>query len=237
MGQLDGRVALVTGAARGIGRAISDRFAAEGATVLRLDREPGDGLICADITDDVVVDGVIGGLVAEHGRIDVLVNNAAASNTKAAFADLTLAEWRLSMDVNLTGTFLVSRAVIHAMREQGGGVIINVASQLGSVAVAGRSAYCATKGGLLQLTRAMALDHAGDGIRVNALSPGAILTERLLDTYGTAEAANDALAAKHPIGRIGMPEDVTGAAVFLASDESGFMTGADLIVDGGYTAQ
>ncbi len=237
MGQLNGKITLVTGAARGIGKAISDRFAAEGALVIRLDRHPDPGITCADVTDETAVETVVREAVAEHGRIDVLVNNAAASNTKAAFADLSLADWRQSLDVNLTGMFLVSRAVIKAMRGTGGGVIINVASQLGSVAVPGRAAYCTTKGGVLQMTRAMALDHSDDGIRVNALSPGAVLTERLLDTYGTADAANAALAPKHPIGRIGMPRDVTGAALFLAGDDSAFMTGADLIVDGGYTAQ
>ncbi|WP_245947386.1 SDR family NAD(P)-dependent oxidoreductase [Jannaschia seohaensis] len=227
----------MTGAGRGIGKAIADRFVQEGATVVRLDREAGDGILCADVTDETAVERAVQDAVAAHGRIDVLVNNAAASNTKAAFADLTLADWRLSMGVNLTGVFLVSRAVIRAMRKTQGGVIVNIASQLGSVAVPGRSAYCTTKGGILQMTRAMALDHAEDGIRVNSLSPGAVLTERLVDTYGTQEAATAALAPKHPIGRIGLPRDVTGAAVFLACDESAFMTGSDLVVDGGYTAQ
>ena len=228
---------MVTGAGRGIGRAIAGRFAEEGATVLRLDRDPGPDILCCDVTDESAVDGVVRGAVEAHGRIDILVNNAAAANTTRAFADLSLDEWRLAMEVNLTGTFLVSRAAIRAMRAAGGGVIINVASQLGSVAVPGRAAYCTTKGGLLQLTRAMALDHADDGIRVNSLSPGAVLTERLLDTYGSAGAAEAALAPKHPIGRIGDPAEIAGAALFLASDDAGFMTGADLVVDGGYTAQ
>ncbi len=237
MGQIDGKVAMVTGAGRGIGRAIAERFADEGATVLRLDRDPGPDILSCDVTDEGAVDGVVAGAVATHGRIDILVNNAAAANTTQAFADLSLDDWRLALEVNLTGTFLVSRAVIRAMRAAGGGVIINVASQLGSVAVPGRAAYCTTKGGLLQLTRAMALDHAGDGIRVNSLSPGAVLTERLLDTYGSAGAAEAALAPRHPIGRIGVPAEIAGAALFLASDDAGFMTGADLVVDGGYTAQ
>jgi NAD(P)-dependent dehydrogenase (short-subunit alcohol dehydrogenase family) len=150
---------------------------------------------------------------------------------------MALADWQRALDVNLTGAFLMSRTVLAAMRRTGGGAIINITSQLGSVAVPNSSAYCASKGGLLQLTRAIALDHAADNVRVNSLSPGAVMTDRLTALYGSREAVNAALAPKHPIGRIGLPRDIAGAAVFLASDDAGFMTGADLIVDGGYTAQ
>lgn len=131
----------------------------------------------------------------------------------------------------------MSRAAIPFLASSGGGSIINIASQLGSVAVPENPAYCASKGGLIQLTRAMALDHADVGIRTNALSPGAVLTERLVSAYGSEEAVRDALTGKYPLGRIAMPDDLVGAAVFLASDDSRFMTGADLVVDGGYSAQ
>jgi NAD(P)-dependent dehydrogenase (short-subunit alcohol dehydrogenase family) len=150
---------------------------------------------------------------------------------------LPLAEWDRALRINLTGVFLVCRAVLPSMLRTGGGVIINVASQLGSVAIPNSAVYCATKGGVLQLTRALALDHAGDGVRVNSLSPGAVLTPRLTGLYGSGEKAEAELSPKHPIGRIGRPEEIAGAAVFLASSDATFMTGSDLVVDGGYLAQ
>jgi len=240
MGRLTGKTALVTGAARGIGAAIADRFAAEGARVARLDLSScagNDLTLTADISDEASVVQAVAQTRKEFGRIDILVNNAASSNSQTPIGDLSLAEWRRTIDVNLTGTFLLSRAVIGVMRDTGGGVIINIASQLGSVAVQGRAAYCASKGGILQLTRAIALDHAADNIRANSLSPGAVMTERLTTLYGSEDAVNAALADRHPIGHIGAPSDVAGAAVFLASDDARFMTGSDLVVDGGYLAQ
>ena len=241
MGKLEGKTALVTGAGRGIGKAIADRFAKEGARVARMDlahsRSDGDLNLTVNVSDETAVQRAVSETQAAFGRIDILVNNAAADNSQTPVGDLTLDEWRRTIDVNLTGVFLLSRAVIRMMRKTGGGVIVNVASQLGSVAVRNKAAYCASKGGVLQLTRAMALDHADDNIRVNSLSPGAVMTERLTNLYGSEEAASDALARFHPIGHIGLPSDVAGGAVFLASDDARFMTGSNLVIDGGYLAQ
>ena len=241
MGKLEGKTALVTGAGRGIGKAIADRFAQEGARVARMDlahsTSDGDLNLTVDVSDETAVQRAVSETQAAFGRIDILVNNAAADNSQTPVGDLTLDEWRRTIDVNLTGVFLLSRAVIRMMRKTGGGVIVNVASQLGSVAVRNKAAYCASKGGVLQLTRAMALDHADDNIRVNSLSPGAVMTERLTKLYGSEEAASDALARFHPIGHIGLPSDVAGGAVFLASDDARFMTGSNLVIDGGYLAQ
>ena len=241
MGKLEGKTALVTGAGRGIGKAIADRFAQEGVRVARMDlahsTSDGDLILTVDVTDETAVQRAVSETQAAFGRIDILVNNAAADNSQTPVGDLTLDEWRRTIDVNLTGVFLLSRAVIRMMRKTGGGVIVNVASQLGSVAVRNKAAYCASKGGVLQLTRAMALDHADDNIRVNSLSPGAVMTERLTNLYGGEEAASDALVRFHPIGHIGLPSDVAGGAVFLASDDARFMTGSNLVIDGGYLAQ
>ena len=242
MSALTRKAAIITGAARGIGAAIAARFATEGAHVATFDlnppEPPKEGVsIRVDVADETSVERSVGEAVTAFGRLDIIVNCAAADGIRGPVTDMTLADWNRALAVNLTGAFLMSRAAIPHMESSDGGSIINVASQLGSVAVPGNPVYCASKGGLIQLTRAMALDHADAGIRVNALSPGAVLTERLIGVYGSESAVRDALTPKYPLGRIGMPDDLAGAAVFLASDDARFMTGADLVVDGGYSAQ
>jgi NAD(P)-dependent dehydrogenase (short-subunit alcohol dehydrogenase family) len=150
--------------------------------------------------------------------------------------DLTLSDWNQVFAVNVGGAFLMSRAILPAMIAAGGGSIIHIASQLGSVAASRRAAYCATKGALIQLAKAMATDHATQNIRVNTLSPGAVETERLITRFGDMDTARRTAGPKHLLQRLGQPEEIALAAVFLASDASSFMTGADLLVDGGYNA-
>jgi NAD(P)-dependent dehydrogenase (short-subunit alcohol dehydrogenase family) len=150
--------------------------------------------------------------------------------------ETSLADWEHVLAVNLTGSFLLSRAVLPVMIAGGGGSIIFIASQLGRVGSGGRAAYCATKGALIQLAKVMAVDHAAHNIRVNTLSPGAVETPRMLRRYGSFAAARENLGPKHLLGRLGRPDEIAAAAVFLASDAASFITGSDLLVDGGYTA-
>jgi NAD(P)-dependent dehydrogenase (short-subunit alcohol dehydrogenase family) len=242
MAALDGKTAIVTGATRGIGAAIAERFAAEGAKVASFDLYPpppqnGGLSMEVDVADENSVNEAVAEVMTAFGHIDILVNNAAADGIRGPVTEMSLHDWNRALAVNLTGAFLLCRAVIPHMAKSASGSVVNVASQLGSVAVPENPVYCASKGGLIQLTRAMALDHASDGVRVNALSPGAVLTERLIGVYGSEAAVRDALTSKYPLGRIGTPDDIAGAAVFLASGDSRFMTGADLVLDGGYSAQ
>jgi NAD(P)-dependent dehydrogenase (short-subunit alcohol dehydrogenase family) len=190
-----------------------------------------------DVTSDESVNAAVAAAESCFGDTHILFNCAAALTPPATVEHLAIEDWNRAFQVNVTGAFLMSKAVIPRMRAGGGGSIIHVASQLGTVAMPGYSAYCSTKGALLQLTRTMAIDHASDKIRVNSLSPGATLTERLRTRFGSDEAANGALADGYPLGRLGQPEEIANGAVFLASDESSFVTGTDLVIDGGYLAQ
>jgi NAD(P)-dependent dehydrogenase (short-subunit alcohol dehydrogenase family) len=233
------RVAVVTGGARGIGRAIVTRLLAEGLVVHALDlaasgaQPNAAGLVRhdCDVTDLAAVERV----AASVGALDVLVNNAAAVTPALAITELAVADWHRAMAVNVTGLFHVTRAFLPAIRR--GGAIINLASTFGHVGSSGRVAYSTTKGAVLAFTRSLALDVAGQGVRVNSVSPGAVTTDRLVELFGTQEAADAYLAPLHPIGRTGRPEEIADAVWFLASPQSAFVTGADLRVDGGYTAQ
>jgi NAD(P)-dependent dehydrogenase (short-subunit alcohol dehydrogenase family) len=246
MARLDGKIAIVTGAAGGIGGAIARAFIAEGAHVLAVDIRDG-GLsalenaaegrcrtqVC-DVSSEVEVEAAVNHAVATFGGLDVIVNNAVFDLPLAPVTDISLADWRRTWSVNMDGAFLLSRAAIPQMEKRGGGSIIHVASQLGRVAKHGRPWYCAQKGALINLAKAMALDHAEQGIRVNCVSPGPVETDRFLRNFPSREAAQ--ASANTMVGRLGRPEEIAAGAVFLASDESSFMTGADLLIDGGYTA-
>jgi 3alpha(or 20beta)-hydroxysteroid dehydrogenase len=231
-GRLSGKVALVTGAARGQGRAEAERFAAEGAVVVAADvLDVGDlGGVHLDVTSAESWAEAVGVAVARHGRIDVLVNNAGIHRL-APLDEMSEADFRQVLDVNLVGPYLGTRAVLGAMGE--GGSIVNVSSLNGLAGSARATAYTASKFGLRGLTRAAAVELGPRGIRVNAICPGVIRTPMV--SY-VVDEHEDAIARGLPLRRIGEPADVAEAALFLASDESAWITGADITVDGGQIA-
>ncbi len=253
MARLAGKVAFITGAGTGIGRACAELFAREGARVALAGRrrEPLEGTargireagaealaVTCDVTQATQVEQAIAATVSRFGRLDALVNNAGALLVAGA-AETSEEEWDRVMDVNLKGPFLVSREAVGQMRRNGGGTIVNIGSVLGLVAMPKRAAYAASKGGLVLLTKAMALDHAAEGIRVNCICPSIVDTELvqgLFSTQANPEAARRARAQAIPLGRFGQPMDVAQLAVFLASDESAWITGVAIPVDGGLTA-
>lgn len=249
MGALEGRVAVITGAAGGIGESVAHCFAGEGARVACLDLVAPTALaeaivaaggqamaVAADVSDEAATLAAARTVLDAWQRVDVLINGAAPYDPVGSVLELPPHEWSRVFAVQVTGAYYMSRAFLPAMIAAGRGSIIHVASQLGHVGSPGRPAYCAAKGALIQLAKVMALDHAAQGIRVNSLSPGAVETGRLLVRNKTMEAARAASVPLHPIGRLGQPGEIAAAALFLASDASSFMTGADLLIDGGYTA-
>lgn len=246
--RLDGRGASVVGVGAGIGRAIAIEFARAGATVACLDldggaaskvaAEAGQGAfgIACNVSDRASVETAMSAALARLPDLRALVYGAATREPTATVVDLAPDDWDRAVAVNLTGAFLVARQGVPAMAKAGGGSLILIASQLARVGSPARPAYCATKGALLQLARVMAADHAKDGIRVNTLSPGGVATERLEHRFGSVAQAERELGPKHLLNRLGRAEEIAAAALYLASDAAAFMTGSDLLIDGGYTA-
>ncbi len=238
---LQGKAAIITGAAGGIGGAIAKAFKDAGAQVacvdLAVDKIGRDYLpIRCDVSSEPETKAAVATIAKTLGSIHVLVNAAAMRDPTATVTDLDLAAWNKVFAVNVGGAYLMSRWAIPHMVKAGGGSIIHIASQLGTVGTAGRVAYCSTKGALITMAKAMAVDHAPQKIRVNTLSPGAVETERMPLRFGTMKKARQVMGPKHLLGRLGMPDEIAAAALFLASDASSFMTGSNLLVDGGYNA-
>lgn len=243
MGQLDGKVAVVTGAASGIGAATAARFAAEGATAVLMDVTAGDGVIGVDVRNEAAVMTAFAAVQAEHGRVDILVNAAGVAGGGPVHM-VDASEWDRVVDINLKGTFFTNKAAVALMLTQSPngvgqrGSIINIASIEGVEGTEGGSAYSASKGGVVILTKNVAIDYGRRGIRANVICPGFIDTPMMDGVFGLDGMADirQSFLDAHALGRSGEPHEIAAAAVFLASDDASFVTGSSMIVDGGYTA-
>ena len=260
MDRLKDKVALITGAASGIGRATALLFAREGARVVLTDiAGTGEQVVqeiraaggialfqLHDVTEEVVWHKVMSRTLEAYGRLDILVNNAGIATARPV-ADLSLAEWREQLAVNLDSVFLGTKYAVRTMRPgKRGGSIINVSSVSGLVGSPGTAAYSASKGGVRMLSKAVAMECAPEGIRVNSVFPGGVRTpiwqsaewwKGFVDQVGCEEEAWKHLDASAPLGRMGEPDDIAEAILYLASDASRYVTGSELVVDGGYTAR
>ena len=247
--RLKNKVALVTGGSRGIGLAVAERFAEEGTKVVIFARDAvcsekaaesisQASFIAGDISSADDCQHAVAETLAQHGQLDILVNSAGIIYRNRTVEQTSEAEWDATFDINVKGIFLMSKAVLPALRASQGS-IVNLSSYVGMVGFAGASAYAASKAAIINLTRTMALDHAKEQIRVNAVCPGSVETDMIRDAwkqFGDETEARRLWASKHPLGRIATPREVANAVLFLASDEASFITGVALPVDGGITA-
>jgi NAD(P)-dependent dehydrogenase (short-subunit alcohol dehydrogenase family) len=252
MGRLEGKVALITGGGSGIGREISTLFAAEGAKVMIADYVVGGGeetknrikksggeanFVKADVSKTADVKNAIQATVDTYGKLDILINNAGVMQKMAPVHETSEDEWERVININLKGVFLGMKYAIPVMLKGGGGVIVNAASVAGLVGFGNSIAYCASKGGVVQLTKVAALDYATQNIRVNCVCPGVIWTPMVQAITGDNKQVIAQFTGMEPVGRMGQPEEVARAYLFLASDDASFITGVALPVDGAFVAQ
>ncbi len=249
--RLSGKVALISGGARGIGAACGRLFAREGATVLL-----GDVLVAAgeakaseiaalggrasfvrlDVTKAADWDAAVKLVTERHGRLDVLVNNAGIQIARPSFDEVTLDDWERVMAVNATGVFLGAKAASPVMKQQRSGSVVNISSISGMVGISASAGYAASKGAVRIFTKYLAIQMAPYGVRANSIHPGGVWTDLTASGFAQPEVLARSVA-EHPIGRVGQPEDIAYAALYLASDESAWVTGSELVVDGGFTAK
>ena len=248
--RLENKVALISGGARGMGAVEAKMFVQEGAKVVIGDVLDEDGkqteaeineaggecvFVHLDVTDETAWQDAVAAAVDRFGKLDILVNNAGIARINNV-EDTTSDEWDLVMDINAKGVFLGTKAAIPEIRKAGGGSIVNISSIAGLTG--GRtSSYAASKGAVRLLTKSTAIQYAGEGIRCNSVHPGVIETPMTTPMMLNTQEGRDLNASRHPLGRVGQPEDIAYGVLFLASDESSFMTGSELVIDGGWTAQ
>lgn len=245
-----GKVAMVSGGGGGIGRAAAIAFAREGAAVAVVDIDAGAAertaseieaaggvarAIGADMTQEAQVDAAVAQVVRVFGGLDCAFNNAGIRGERCAITDMSLAEWRRVIDLNVTGVFLAARAEMQVMRERGRGSIVNISSIYGFVSGPGAAQYTASKHAVIGLTKTLALEAAPQGIRVNAVAPGAVDTPLLSGLMGSSEQAAEFYKTLCPLGRLAHPEEIAEAVLWLASDAASFIVGHTLVADGGYT--